>query len=120
MISKDILIKYCQIISGGSADPNLTLVDFSLNEEQRNIINMVNNASKKDKKLANLLEDLKYSNNKKSVIENYFNNEINANKEMKSRRVNVNNYGFVSASTLIIIVETVVLALALVVSLGTK
>ena len=45
-----ILIKYVRIISGYDADPNLTLVDFTLNEEQRSIVNLVNEEAKKDAK----------------------------------------------------------------------
>ena len=55
MINKETLIEYFRIISGGDADPNLTLVDFTLKDEQRNIVNLVNEEAKKDKDLANLL-----------------------------------------------------------------
>ena len=79
MISRDVLIKYVRIISGCDVDPNLTLVDFSLDDEQRNIVNLVNNEAKKDKKLSGLLDSLKYSNRKVDIINEYFDNLENIN-----------------------------------------
>lgn len=124
MINKDVLTKYVRIISGCDADPNLTLVDFSLSDEQRNVINLVNEEAKKDKDLANLLEDLKYSNNKNSVIEDYFNNsEISDSSEpviggRNSNREKVDNYGFVNLSVLSLVIGIVVLTLGIVISIG--
>lgn len=125
MINKDMLIKYVRIISGYDADPNLTLVDFSLNEEQRNIVNFVNEEAKKDKNLAMLLDDLKYSNNKNKLIEDYFNNleeekveEVKSNLRFCGREIN--SYGFINSASLIITVEIVVLILSLFVRFASK
>lgn len=136
MINKGVLVKYVRIISGCDANPNLTLVDFSLNEEQRNIVNLVNNEAKKDKKLANLLDDLKYSNNKNMVIEKYFaedekaklNNNSEDNESVKHAMFNarignrgvVNNYGFINLSSLGAIVSIVAFILSVVVTFCTK
>jgi len=123
VINKDILVKYVKIILGGEVNTNLTLVDFSLNEEQRNIVNLVNNEAKKDKKLANLLEDLKYSNNKNMILEKYFEEQEDKNVETKdlfNARIGskgiVNNYGFINLSSLGAIVSIVAFILSLVVT----
>lgn len=123
MINKDILVKYVKIILGGEVNTNLTLVDFSLNEEQRNIVNLVNNEAKKDKKLANLLEDLKYSNNKNMILEKYFEEQEDKSVETKdlfNARIGskgiVNNYGFINLSSLGAIVSIVAFILSLVVT----
>jgi len=79
MISRDVLIKYVRIISGCDVDPNLTLVDFSLDDEQRNIVNLVNNEAKSNKNLSDLLDSLKYSNKKVDIINEYFDNLENIN-----------------------------------------
>jgi len=50
MITKEVLNEYVRIMSGCDVDPNLTLVDFSFNEKQRNVVNLVNNEAKTDKK----------------------------------------------------------------------
>lgn len=123
MINKDVLTKYVRIISGCDADPNLTLVDFSLNDEQRNIVNLVNEEAKKDKRLANLLEDLKYSNSKNSVIEDYFNNKHNDSNGSvlggrNTSREKIDNYGFINLSVLSLVVGIVVLTLGIVISMG--
>ena len=126
MINKDMLIEYFRIISGSDADPNLTLVDFSLNDEQRNLVNLVNEEAKKDKKLARLLDDLKYSNNKTKVIEEYFNNNESFMSENKQNipvprfcgRIIENDYGFINMSSLAAIVGMITLILTLVISLG--
>ena len=128
MINKDMLLKYVRIISGCDADPNRTLVDFSINEEQRNVVNTVNNAAKKDKKLAALLEDLKYSNNKTKDIEKYF----GSNKEKKATKVNSKkedlnrtmglkeNYGFVNVASLTATVAVVAWILSMIITFGAK
>lgn len=123
MINKDVLTKYVRIISGCDSDPNLTLVDFSLSDEQRNIVNLVNEEAKKDKRLANLLEDLKYSNNKNSVIEDYFNNKHNDSNGLvlggrNTSREKIDNYGFINLSVLSLVVGIVVLTLGIVISMG--
>ena len=124
MISKGMLIEYVRIMSGAEADPNLTLVDFTLTDEKRNVINLVNEAAKVDKKLAGLLDDLKYSNNKMKVIDEYFGNEVdnnNSNEVSKVgsyRREQIDNYGFVSVSGLAEVIGLVVLVLTVVISIG--
>lgn len=131
MINKDILIKYVRIISGCDADPNYTLVDFSLNDEQRNIVNTVNNEAKKDKKLAALLEDLKYSNNKNKDIENYFNinkenksvkeSKVTTKKEVLNRTIGIKeSYGFVNVASLTTTVVVVVWILLMIITFGAK
>lgn len=134
MITKDVLNEYVRIMSGCDVDPNLTLVDFSFNEKQRNIVNLVNNEAKKDKKLDNLLEDLKYSNNKKALIEEYFNKREKTKvkeekKESKKNnihnignygRVNVNNYGFIDTTSLASIIVITASILTIIISLGTR
>lgn len=125
MINKDMLIKYVRVISGYDADPNLTLVDFSLNEEQRNIVNLVNEEAKKDCGIAMLLDDLKYSNNKSKLIEDYFNNleKENINERKDNLRFcgrEINSFGFINSASLIITVEIVVLILSLFVRFASK
>ena len=131
MINKDILIKYVRIISGCDADPNYTLVDFSLNDEQRNIVNTVNNEAKKDKKLAALLEDLKYSNNKNKDIEKYFNinkenksvkeSKVTTKKEVLNRTIGIKeSYGFVNVASLTTTVVVVVWILLMIITFGAK
>ena len=136
MINRDDLIKYVRITSGCDADPNLTLVDFSLDDEQRSIVNLVNNEAKTDKNLANLLDSLKYSNKKIDVINEYFDNleKMNvisqSNDLPEENNFNISNarfcgrqidsYGFVSLSSLAIVVGTVTLILAIVISLFAK
>ena len=125
MINKDTLIKYVRVISGYEADPNLTLVDFSLNDEQRNVVNLVNEAAKKDKGLASLLDDMKYSNNKSKLIEDYFNNleKENINERKDNLRFcgrEINSFGFINSASLIITVEIVVLILSLFVRFASK
>ena len=123
MINKDMLIEYVRIMSGTEVDPNLTLVDFSFTDEKRTVLNLVNDEAKKDKKLAGLLDDLKYSNNKIKVIEEYFNNEVSDNSNEISkvgnyRREVIDNSGFVSVSSLAAVIGFVVLILTVVVSIG--
>ena len=128
MINKDMLLKYVRIISGCDADPNRTLVDFSINEEQRNVVNTVNNAAKKDKKLAALLEDLKYSNNKTKDIEKYFENtkeekseNVNPKKEILNRTMGIKeNYGFVNVASLTTTVAIVAWILSMIITFGAK
>jgi len=133
MITKEVLNEYVRIMSGCDVDPNLTLVDFSFNEKQRNVVNLVNNEAKKDKKLANLLDDLKYSNNKKALIEEYFNKQEKTKvkvekKESKKNdhtvsngvRVNVNNYGFIDTTSLASIIVITASILTIIISLGTR
>lgn len=138
MINRDVLIKYVRITSGCDADPNLTLVDFSFDDEQRNIVNLVNNEAKKDNNLADLLDSLKYSNKKIDVINEYFDRLENTNvvneevgqSEEKDFSVNILNarfcgrqidsYGFINLSSLATIVGTVTLILAVVITLCTK
>lgn len=126
MINKEILMEYVKIISGYGADPNRTLVDFSLTEEKRNIVNLVNNEAKKDKKLNELLENLKYSNNKTSVIEAYFNKEESKTTfndiatEANYMKEKINNYGFINLSGLASIVGIVTLILMITITLGTR
>lgn len=115
MINKDVLTKYVRIITGCDADPNLTLVDFSLNDEQRNIVNLVNEEAKKDKKLAELLDDLKYSNNKMSVIDAYF-DEKEVNVSVNCKKEKIDNYGFINLSNLGLIVGFVTFTLAVVIT----
>lgn len=127
MINKEILLKYVRIISGCDADPNRTLVDFSINEEQRNVVNTVNNAAKKDKKLASFLEDLKYSNTKTKDIEKYFSNEKNnieksvPKKEVLNRTMGIKeNYGFVNVASLTATVAVVAWILSMIITFGAK
>ena len=123
MINKETLIEYFRIISGGDADPNLTLVDFTLKDEQRNIVNLVNEEAKKDKDLANLLDKLKYSNNKTKVIEEYFdNNEENSdirNVRFCGRVLN-DDLGFINMKSLSLIVGITAFVLALVITFATR
>ena len=124
MINRDMLIEYVRIISGADADPNLTLVDFSLTDEKRNIVNLVNETAKNDKKLAELLDDLKYSNNKMKVIDEYFsnkkanNNSIDETKTGSYRKEVIDNCGFVSVSGLAAVIGFVVFILTVVITIG--
>lgn len=123
MINKDMLLKYVRIISGCDADPNHTLVDFSINEEQRNVVNTINNAAKKDKKLAVLLEDLKYSNNKTKDIEKYFDSnqesESTQKKEILNRTMGIKeSYGFVNVASLTTTVAVVAWILSMIITFG--
>ena len=128
MITKEVLFEYVWIISGYDVDPNLTLVDFSFNDEKRKVINLVNNEAKKDKKLANLLEELKYSNDKKSVIEKYFDNQENTKENSKQNihnvgnhgRINANNYGFIDMTNLASIIAITASILTIVITFGTR
>ena len=123
MINKEMLIEYFRIISGTDADPNLTLVDFTLKDEQRNIVNLVNEEAKKDKDLANLLDKLKYSNNKTKVIEEYFDSK-EANSGIRNirfcGRVLNDDYGLINMKSLSLIVGTTAFILALVITFATK
>lgn len=117
MINKETLMKYYRITSGSGFDSDFTLVNFSLTSEDRDIINLVNNEAKKDKKLANLLEDLKYSNNKVAIIEEYFANEKSSKNYGKEK---IDNFGFVNMAGLASIVGIVTLILSLTIAIGTK
>lgn len=75
-MNKEILIQYAKIWEEYNNNPS-----FIFTEEQRNIINSVNKEVKNDEKLANLLEELKSSNNKINIIENYFNPQETNNQE---------------------------------------
>ena len=128
MITKEVLFEYVRIISGYDVDPNLTLVDFSFNDEKRRVINLVNNESKKDKKLAKLLDELKYSNDKKSVIEKYFDNQENTKENSKQNihnvgnhgRINANNYGFIDMTNLASIIAITASVLTIVITFCTR
>lgn len=121
MINKDMLIEYFKIIYGYGADSNLTLVDFSLNDEQRKIVNIVNDEAKKDKNLANLLEDLKYSNNKTKIIEEYFDKQNEEkNNTVKNINTRIDNYGFINTTNLISIIAITMIVLVLVITFGSK
>ena len=130
MINKDVLIKYVRIISGCDADPNLTLVDFSLNDEQRNVVNLVNDEAKKDKDLANLLDDLKYSNNKTKLIEEYFDKKVGVNSSDKSKhyvpnsRIDgkniIDNSGFINMTSIVSMIGMVTIIITMVVAFGSK
>jgi len=123
MINKDMLNQYVRITSGYDADPNLTLVDFSLDEEQRNIVNLVIDESKKDKNLAKLLDDMKYSNNKNKLIEEYFDNVVESQMNVSNVKFcgrDIDSYGYINTASLIITVEIVVLILSLIIRFGTN
>ena len=135
MINKIILLTYFEILSEYDANPCLTLVNFVLNPTKRNIVNFVNEQAKKDKKLADLLQDAKYSNNKEELINNYLSSRteeseslVDLSESMKNEygslrvfnRQFVNSYGFVSLAGLGAIVGFVALILTVVISLGTK
>lgn len=127
MINKDTLIQYVKIISGCDVDPNVTLVDFTLDEEKRNVVNLVNEEAKKDKKLANLLDDLKYSNNKLLDVEKYFSvkvedkvENVNVSNLKSYSRLKADNYGFVNMNILLSIVGIVTVVLSIAIAIGTK
>lgn len=123
MINKETLIEYFRIISGTDADPNLTLVDFTLKDEQRNIVNLVNEEAKKDKDLANLLDKLRYSNNKTKVIEEYFDNKEESSYGGNVRfcgRVLNDDLGFINMKSLSLIVGITAFVLALVITFATR
>lgn len=127
MINKDTLLKYFRIMSGCDVNPNNTLVDFSLNDESRNVINLVNEEAKKDRKLAALLDDLKYSNNKVEMIEKYFDGKVETKVSGKNvsglktcGRMKVDNYGFINMTSLVSIIGVVVVAMSLVIAIATK
>ena len=68
MIDKNILMYYARLWNEYINNSNIIF-----NEEQANIINYINNEAKNNQELNKLLEELKQSNNKEELIENYFN-----------------------------------------------
>lgn len=117
MINKELLTRYVRIISGCDGDTNRTLVDFSLDAEKRNVVNLVNEEAKKDKGLAKLLDDLKYSNNKMKLIDEYFKDAKDVIVRNYSKE-KIDNYGFINLSSLSMIIGAVVLALTVVIAIG--
>lgn len=122
MMNKELLVDYIKIISEYDTNPNYTLVDFSLDGNKRDIINLVNEEAKKDKELANLLKDLKYSNNKTKDIEEYFNKKSKNNNNYQNTRfcgrILSNDYGFVNLTSLIAITGSIALVLSLVIAVS--
>ena len=67
MVNRELLMEYVKIIEEYVSNPT-----FVFNDEQRNIINLINKEAKNDGRLSNLLNELKNSNDKYSVIDKYY------------------------------------------------
>lgn len=88
MINKDVMLNYVRIVNEYMSNPT-----FVFSEEDRNIINSVNRASKEDGNLARLLEELRNTSDKNAVIEKYFNPDQSNKSDENVEEVIANTFG---------------------------